>query len=94
MAVSLGPSRQANKRLKTFHMRSLRHILRIMWSDRVPNTEVLTQAGNQSMFTLLMQRGLRWLGHLHRIADGKIFKAPGYHFTAQVVHFLNCARPK
>ena len=62
------------KRLNAFHVRSLRHILGIIWSDRVPGTEVLIHAGNQSMFTFLMQRRLRWLGHLHRITDGKIPK--------------------
>ena len=48
-----------------------RHPLGIKWSDRVPNTEVLTHAGNQSMFTLLMQRRLRLLGHIHLIEDGR-----------------------
>ena len=60
------------KRLKAFH--SLPHILGIMWGDRVPNTEVLTQAGNQSMFTLLMHGRLRWLEHVHRVADRKLPK--------------------
>ena len=55
-------------------MRSVRHILAINWSDRVSNTEVLTHAGNQSMFTLRFQRRLRWLGNVHRIADGKMPK--------------------
>ena len=72
--MSLEPSKQQEKKLKAMHMRGLRHLTGIMWSDRVPNTEVLTHAENQSMFTILMQRRLRWLGHVHRIADGKIPK--------------------
>ena len=62
------------RRLNTFHMRSLRRILGISWQDKVPNTEVLAQAGLPSMFTLLRQRRLRWLGHVHRMPDGRIPK--------------------
>ena len=60
--------------LHTFHMRSLRRILGISWQDKVPNTEVLSRAGLPSMFTLLRQRRLRWLGHVHRMPDGRIPK--------------------
>ncbi len=60
------------RRLNTFHMRSLRRILGILWQDKVPNTEVLSRAGLPSMFTLLRQRRLRWLGHVHRLPDGRI----------------------
>ncbi len=62
------------RRLNTFHMRSLRRILGILWQDKVPNTEVLSRAGLPSMFTLLRQRRLRWLGHVHRMPDGRIPK--------------------
>ena len=65
-----------------------------MRSDRAPNTEVLTHAWSQSMFTLLIQRRLRWLEHVHRIADGKVTKDLGYRSIAQVVDFLNGAGPK
>ena len=40
----------------------------------VPNTEVLSRVGLPSMFTLLRQRRLRWLGHVHRMPDGRIPK--------------------
>ena len=46
----------------------------ISWQDKVPNTEVLSRAGLPSMFTLLRQRRLRWLGHVHRMPDGRIPK--------------------
>ena len=55
-------------------MRSLRRILGISWQDKVPNTKVLSRAGLPSMFTLLRQRRLRWLGHVHRMLDGRIPK--------------------
>ena len=62
------------KRLNTFHMRCLRRILSISWTDKVSNNEVLERADIPSMFTLLRQRRLRWLGHVHRMKDGRIPK--------------------
>ena len=62
------------KRLNSFHMRCLRRILGITWQDKITNTEVLAKAGLPSMFTLLRQRRLRWLGHVRRMEDGRIPK--------------------
>ena len=55
-------------------MRCLRRILGISWKDRVPNKDVLMQAGMPSMFAMLSQRRLRWLGHVSRMDDGRIPK--------------------
>ncbi|XP_012942368.1 uncharacterized protein LOC106012824 [Aplysia californica] len=44
------------------------------WSDKVTNVEVLTRAQIPSLFTTLRQRRLRWLGHMHRMPDGRILK--------------------
>ena len=44
------------------------------WQDKVPNSVVLERAGIVSMYTLLKQRCLRWLGHVVRMADGQIPK--------------------
>ncbi|XP_037803948.1 uncharacterized protein LOC119598373 [Penaeus monodon] len=38
----------------------------ITWKDRVPNKNVLDQAGIPSMFVQLTQRRLGWLGHVRR----------------------------
>ena len=62
------------KRLNSFHMSSIRRILCISWQDRVSNTEVPSRANLPSMFTLLRQRRLRWLGHVYRMEDGRIPK--------------------
>ena len=62
------------RRLNTFHLRCLRRILGIKWQDRIPNTDVLEQAGLPTIFTLLSQRRLRWLGHVCRMKDGRIPK--------------------
>ncbi|KAJ8369418.1 hypothetical protein SKAU_G00094460 [Synaphobranchus kaupii] len=53
------------KKLNSFHLRCLRRIL---------NTTVLSHAQMPSMYTLLKQRQLRWLGHVHRMEDGRIPK--------------------
>ena len=59
---------------KTFHLRSIRSILGIPWKDTVSNAEVLSRSGFSSVYTLLMQRRLRWLGHVHRMNAGRIPK--------------------
>ena len=64
--------------LNTFHLRSIRRILGISRKDRVSNDEVLSRAGHLSMYTLLRQRRLRWLGHVHRMNDGRIPKDTMY----------------
>ena len=62
------------KRLNTFHMKCLRRILSISWKDKVPNSVVLERADIPSMYTLLGQSRLRWLGHAQRMVDGRIPK--------------------
>ena len=62
------------KRLNVFHMRFLRSILGITWQDRVTNKVVLEMAWIPSLYTLLKQRRMRWLGHVTRIKDGRISK--------------------
>ena len=62
------------KRLAVFHMRQLRRILGITWEDRISNNTVLERADIPSMYTLLKQRRMRWLGHTVRMEDGRIPK--------------------
>ena len=62
------------KRLNSFHLRNIRRIFGISWQDRVSNTGVLSRANLPSMFTLLRQLRLRWLGHVYRMEDGRIPK--------------------
>ena len=57
-----------------FHLRCLHRILGITWQDKVQNNYVLLRAGVLSMFTLLHQCHLHWLGHVHRMEDGCIPK--------------------
>ena len=48
--------------------------MNISWKDKVSNAEILAQADLPSMFTLLRQRRLRWLGHVYCMEDGRIPK--------------------
>ena len=60
--------------LNSFHLRNLRRILGIRWYHRVTNNEVLNTAGIDSINAFLTQRRLRWLGHVHRMDDGRLPK--------------------
>ncbi|XP_067880018.1 uncharacterized protein [Heterodontus francisci] len=60
------------RRLNSFHIRYLWRIPGIRWQDRISNTEVLEAANIPSIYTLLSQRRLRWLGHVSRTEDGRI----------------------
>ena len=66
------------KRLNVFHMRCLRRILGITWQDRGTNKVVLEKTGIPSLYTLLEQEHMRWLGHVTRMEDGGIPKDPSY----------------
>ena len=60
------------RRLNGFHLRCLRRLLRIKWQDKFPNTEVLERAGLMSIPSLLIQRRLRWLCHVHRMEPDRL----------------------
>ena len=62
------------KRLNTFHLRSLWCILGISWQDKVTNTDVLSCADLPTKYTLLRQCWLHWLGHVCHMEDGQIPK--------------------
>ncbi|XP_063532033.1 zonadhesin-like [Cydia strobilella] len=53
-------------------MRCIRNILGISWKDRVTNERVLEIAKLPSLFALLKQRRLRWLGHVHRMQPSRL----------------------
>ena len=62
------------RRLNVFHFRYLRRILGIKWQDHIPNKDVLKKGGMMTIYALLSQRRLRWLGHVSRMEDGRISK--------------------
>lgn len=60
--------------LDSFHLKCLRTIMKIRWSDRVRNTEVLRRAGVGGIEAYLMRRQLRWCGHVSRMAEERVAK--------------------
>nr|VZI35762.1 unnamed protein product [Spirometra erinaceieuropaei] len=66
-------TRQA-RRLNHFHLSCLRHILRLNWQDRIPDTDVLERTGILSIYSMLRQMQLRWSGHLVRMDDERLPK--------------------
>ena len=55
-------------------MQYLCRILGTSWRKKVPNAQVLARASLPTIYTLLKQRRLRWLGHVRRMEDGQIPK--------------------
>ena len=62
------------KKLNSFHIRGLQRILHIHWEERVPDMGVRERANMNSMFAMLGERPLRWLGHVKRMEPGCIPK--------------------
>ena len=60
--------------INTLHMRNMRPILGFTWSDRIQNNEILRRAATSSVYTLLRQRLLHWLGNVCRTQGGGIPK--------------------
>nr|VZI29457.1 unnamed protein product [Spirometra erinaceieuropaei] len=57
------------RRLNHFHLSCLRHILRLNWQDRIPDTDVLVRTGILSIYAIRRQIQLRWSGHLVSMDD-------------------------
>ena len=57
------------KMLNVFHMHCHRDILGITWQEKVTNKVVLEKDGIPSLYTLLKQSCMRWLGHMTWIKD-------------------------
>ena len=62
------------KVLERFHQNCLRHILKIRWDSYTPDTDVLTQAGSQSIETRIIKNRMRWSGHIIRQEDTRLPK--------------------
>ena len=64
----------AAHKLNTYMMRHLQQILNVKWWDFISNADILTRANLPSMYELLIQRNLRWVGHIHRMDDSRLPK--------------------
>ncbi|KAG6444869.1 hypothetical protein O3G_MSEX003550 [Manduca sexta] len=60
--------------LDRFHLKCLRDIMNIRWSDRVRNTSILRRANIGGIEEYLMKRQLRWCGHVSRMSEGRVAK--------------------
>jgi hypothetical protein len=64
----------AAHKLNTYMMRHLRQILDVRWYDFTSNAKILQQAHLPSMYELLIQRNLRWVGHVNRMENNRLPK--------------------
>ena len=80
------------KKINTFHLRCLRRILGITWQHKITNEEVLRRTGLTTMYFILSQRRLRWLGHVLRMGEERIPKSLLYSELA--VGKRNRGRPR
>ncbi|KAK4309301.1 hypothetical protein Pmani_019063 [Petrolisthes manimaculis] len=62
------------KKLTNFQLRHLRQLIKIQWSDKVPNVEVLRRAGMPSVEATIISSQLRWTGHVVRMNDSRLPK--------------------
>ena len=55
------------KKQGAYMMRQLRDIVSIKWYDKITNVEILRRANLPCMADILIEKNLRWLGHVHRM---------------------------
>ena len=60
------------KAFEAFQIRSLQSIHGIRWWQKIPHTELFEKAGITPAEHLLLQRQLRWLGHVIRMPDNRL----------------------
>jgi hypothetical protein len=62
------------KGLENYHMRKLREILKIKWSDKRTNNSVYQQAKIPSVESLIVKNRLHWAGHIFRMKNSRLPK--------------------
>jgi len=60
------------KKLHGYMMRHLRGILKISWKDKVTNEEIYRRTGLSPIADLLIERNLRWTGHIQRMGTERL----------------------
>ncbi|KAI8517538.1 hypothetical protein Bbelb_035550 [Branchiostoma belcheri] len=60
------------RKLNSFHFRCLRKICGVTWMDKVSNLDILKRCGTTSLYPVLKQRRLRWLGHVSRMDHSRL----------------------
>ena len=54
-------------KINCFHLRCLRTILGMKWQDKITSLEILQHYNSTPLSSILKQRWLRWLGHIHHM---------------------------
>ena len=67
---------EIRRRIEAFEMWCYRRMLKIKWTDRVTNEEVLRRAGvsEKQLFTIVCRRKLKFAGHVIRGSSGEMCK--------------------
>ena len=60
------------KKLSAYMMRQLRDIMGIKWYDKITNVEILRRANLPCMADILIEKNLRWVGHVHRMDNDRL----------------------
>ena len=71
------------KKLEAFHIRSLQRIMNVSWRDKIPHVIILQRTNTTSVEAMLIQRQLRWTGHVNRMNNARIPKAMLYGELAE-----------
>ena len=66
------------KLLTRTQLRHLRQIMKVKWQDKIPDTQVLQQAGTISVEAVITASQLRWAGHVIRMSEDRIPKLVFY----------------
>jgi len=66
------PYRRHIRMLEQFHTRCLQRILGLKWWHKVPHAEIRRRADIEPLETLLLQRQLRWAGHVIRMPGNRL----------------------
>ena len=66
------PYQRHIKTLEQYHIRCLQRILGLRWWHRIPHVEIRKRANIQSAEVLMLQRQLRWVGHVIRMPSDRL----------------------
>jgi len=58
--------------LEDYHIKSVQKILGLHWWNKVPHVEIRQRASVHCMEHLIMQRQLRWVGHVIRMQSNRL----------------------
>ena len=80
------------KQLEKFHIQSVQRILGLHWWDRVPHTEVRRRAEVDTIEAFLVQRLVRWAGHLYRMNVSRLPRR--FYYGELAVVWRSVGRPR